>query len=211
LPLATENRWGESVTRRTAIWGGVAVAALALAALLLLRPASLSSLLSALSTRPERELDVIFVTTPPAAVKAMLDIAKVGPSDFVVDLGSGDGRIPIAAARDYGARALGIELDPALVEQSRQNARQAGVADRVQFVEQSFFEADIGEATVVTLFLLPPVNLRLRPKLWKELKPGTRVVSYQFHMGDWRPDQVLEVEEGKVFYWVIPADAKDRQ
>jgi precorrin-6B methylase 2 len=198
------------VTPRKVLLGVVIALAATGAALLMFSPASLAGLRSVMVTDEPRQPDVIFVTTPPEVVKAMLEVAHVGPSDLVVDLGSGDGRIPIAAAKDFGAHGIGIELDPDLVQQARENARKAGVADRVQFLQQDFFQANLSQATVVTLYLLPPVNLKLRPKLFNELKPGARVVSHAFHMGDWKPDQVLDIDGKNVFLWVIPPDAKGR-
>lgn len=162
------------------------------------------------SNRP-REPDVIFVATPPAVVQAMLEVANVTAKDLVLDLGSGDGRIAIAAASGFGARGLGIEIDAQLIDQARENARRAGVEDRVEFLQQDLFQADISQATVVTLYLLPPLNLKLRPRLLSDLKPGTRVVSHAFHMGDWKPDRELEVEGRKVYLWIIPPDAKGGQ
>jgi len=150
------------------------------------------------------EPDVIYVPTPQPVVDAMLDIAKVTASDVVYDLGSGDGRIVITAAKKYGARGVGIEMDPALIRKSNESAAAAGVAGRVRFVTQDLFTADIHEATVVTLYLLQSINERLRPKLIRELKPGTRVVSHMFNMGpEWPPEKTLEVEQSRVFFWTI--------
>ena len=151
------------------------------------------------------EPDVIYVPTPQAVVDAMLDVAKVRASDIVYDLGSGDGRIVITAAKKYGARGVGIEMDPALIRQSNENATAAGVAGRVRFVTQDLFQADIREATVVTLYLLQSINERLRPKLVRELKPGTRIVSHVFNMGpEWPPERTIEVGSSRVFLWTIP-------
>ncbi|HEV2763657.1 MAG TPA: class I SAM-dependent methyltransferase [Pyrinomonadaceae bacterium] len=154
------------------------------------------------------EVRVPYVVTPPEVVEEMLKVAKVSKRDVVYDLGSGDGRIVIAAAKRYGARGVGVEIEPALVREAEENARRAGVAGRVKFVQKDLFEADLSEATVVTLFLMSSVNLKLRPKLLKELKPGTRVVSHAFDMGDWKPLRVVEVNRpavwGKIFLWVIP-------
>jgi Methyltransferase domain len=156
------------------------------------------------STTPTRS-DVVYVPTPQVVVDAMLDVAAVKASDIVYDLGSGDGRIVITAAKKYGARGVGIEIDPMLVRQSTENAAAAGVSDRVRFVNQNLFTADIGEATVVTLYLLQSINERLRPKLVRELKPGTRVVSHVFNMGpEWPPEQALMVGPSRVFFWIIP-------
>ena len=151
------------------------------------------------------EPDVVYVPTPQAVVEAMLDVAKVNASDIVYDLGSGDGRIVITAAKKYGARGVGIEMDPALIRQSNENATAAGVAGRVRFVTQDLFQADIHEATVVTLYLLQSINERLRPKLVRELKPGTRIVSHVFNMGpEWPPERTIEVGSSRVFLWTIP-------
>lgn len=154
--------------------------------------------------------DVPFVPTSERVVQEMLKIANVTQDDVLYDLGSGDGRIVINAARTYGARGVGVEIDPKLVQQATENAKQAGISDRVEFIEQDLFEADISEATVVTLYLLPNVNLRLRPKLLKELKPGTRIVSQSFDMGDWQPEKVIQVTGGsKIYYWVVPETIPD--
>ena len=149
-------------------------------------------------------LDVPFVPTPAEAVSAMLKLAGVKQDDVVYDLGSGDGRIVIAAARQHGARGVGIDIDPARIAEGERNARAAGVERRVRFVRQDLFDADIRDATVVTLYLLPRVNQRLRPKLLAELKPGTRIVSYGFDMGDWVPERSVEVGSSTVHLWVIP-------
>jgi SAM-dependent methyltransferase len=153
--------------------------------------------------------DVIWVPTPDHAVDRMLAFARVGPQDLVVDLGSGDGRIPIVAAKRYGARGLGIEFSPDLVEVSRRNARTEGVADRVKFVQGDLFEADFREATVVTLYLLTSLNVKLRPKLL-EMQPGTRVVSHAFSMGDWEPDETLKLGGSELFLWRVPAKVHGR-
>lgn len=146
--------------------------------------------------------DVPYQPSPDEVVRGMLDMAKVGPGDFVIDLGSGDGRIPIEAAR-RGARALGIEIDPALVGEAQANARAAGVEDRVQFRQQDLFEADLSQASVITLYLFPQVNLKLRPRL-QALKPGTRIVSHNWDMGDWKPDRQEMIVGKRVYLWVIP-------
>jgi SAM-dependent methyltransferase len=148
-------------------------------------------------------VDAPYVPTPPAVVRAMLRIAKVGPSDVVYDLGSGDGRIVIAAARDFGARGVGIERNPLLIREAREHAAAAGVAGRVRFLEQDFFTVDLREATVVTLYLLPTVNLKVRDKLRAELRRGTRVVSHAYAMGDWQPDFESEIDGRKIFYWIV--------
>jgi ubiquinone/menaquinone biosynthesis C-methylase UbiE len=148
--------------------------------------------------------DVPFVPTPEKVVDRMLEVAKVGPNDVVYDLGSGDGRIVIAAAKKHGARGVGIDIDPERVKEARANARSAGVSDRVEFREADLFKTDLGEATVVTLYLLSSVNLQLRPKLLSELKPGTRIVSHAFDMGDWKPLKTEKVGSSTVYYWVVP-------
>jgi len=158
----------------------------------------------AASQQPKRTPDIHFVPTPDEVVEAMLRLADVGANDLVYDLGSGDGRIPITAARRFGARGVGIELDPELVAQATRSAQQAGVADRVRFVEGDIFESDISPATVVTLYLLTSINERLRPKLQKELRPGTRIVSHQFRMGDWEPERDVVVDFRSLFLWRVP-------
>jgi SAM-dependent methyltransferase len=151
-----------------------------------------------------RAPDVKFVGTPQLSVEAMLDLARVTAADVVYDLGSGDGRIPITAATKYGARGVGIEIDPVLIRRSMDNLVKARAGDRVTFLNQDLFETNISEATVVTLFLLPRLNLRLMPKLKRELRPGTRVVSHQFHMGDdWPPDEVRDVSGLTIYLWTI--------
>jgi len=153
-------------------------------------------------------LEVPYVATPQVTVDEMLRLANVGPQDFVLDLGSGDGRIVVTAAKKFGARGLGVDLDWRLVLQGEENARQAGVADRVRFLEQDLFQTDLGQATVITTYLLPFVMLKLRPALL-ELKPGTRIVSHDFDFGDWRPDQKTSIRKN-VFLWIVPAWAAGR-
>lgn len=154
---------------------------------------------------PERAPDVPYVPTPQAVVDRMLQIAKVNSNDVVYDLGSGDGRIPITAVRQFKAqRAVGIDINPERVSEANQNAQQANVTDRVQFRQQDLFQTDLRDATVVTLYLLPEVNLRLRPKLLSELRPGTRIVSHAFDMGDWKPEQVENVDGRTIYYWTVP-------
>jgi len=159
-----------------------------------------------------------FVTSPPLVVERMLALAGVTPEDYVVDLGSGDGRIVIAAAKRYGARAMGVEYDPKLVKLSRENAAAQGVADRVRFVEGDLFKVDLSAATVVTVYLLPDVNLKLRDKLLAELKPGSRLVAHDFDMESWRPDRIEsfyapQKNEGRggtsrIMLWFVPAQAR---
>jgi SAM-dependent methyltransferase len=148
--------------------------------------------------------DIHFAATPQSVVYAMLDLAGVTARDIVYDLGSGDGRIPVIAAQRYGARAVGIELQPQLVELSRQVAREGAVGDRVTFVQGDLFAADISSATVVTLWLSPEVNARLEVKLRRELHPGTRIVSRQFPIGAWKPDRTVKAGDDELFLWVVP-------
>jgi len=150
--------------------------------------------------------DVPYVPTSMNVVDSMLELAGVTNDDVVYDLGSGDGRIVIRAAEKYGARGVGIEIDEELVEEARQNADSAGVADRVTFRQGDLFDADIGEATVVTLYLLPTINLRLRPKLFEELAPGTRVVSHDFDMDEWEHEERIEVGSSAIYFWTIPEE-----
>jgi SAM-dependent methyltransferase len=155
-----------------------------------------------------REPDVIYVPTPPAVVEQMLKVAKVGATDLIYDLGCGDGRIIITAAKTYGARGVGIDIDPQRIQEANENAREAGVTDRVRFLNEDLFEADISKASVVTLYLLDSLNEKLRPKLLRELKPGTRIVSHDFKMGDWQPEQTIEMDGHSVYFWTVPARGK---
>jgi SAM-dependent methyltransferase len=153
-----------------------------------------------------RSPDVVFVPTPHEAVEAMLKVANVGKSDVVYDLGSGDGRIPIMAVQKYNAaRAVGIDINPERIKEAEANLKAAGVGDRVRFLNEDLFEANIGDATVVTLYLLPNLNVKLLPKLLAELKPGTRIVSHAFDMGSWKPQQTLSAGGSTVYFWTIPA------
>ncbi|HEX7218972.1 MAG TPA: class I SAM-dependent methyltransferase [Burkholderiales bacterium] len=147
--------------------------------------------------------DVPYVPTPHAVVDKMLEVAQVGPNDVVYDLGCGDGRIVIAAAKK-GARGVGIDIDEQRIREARSNAAAAGVADRVQFRQEDLFKTDFREATVVTMYLLTSVNMRLRPRLLAELKPGTRIVSHAFDLGDWKPLETHKVGSSTVYYWVVP-------
>jgi SAM-dependent methyltransferase len=159
--------------------------------------------------QPARVPDVPYEPTPHHVVAEMMLLARVGASDVVYDLGCGDGRIVIAAVR-LGARGVCVDIDPVRIEESRANAEKAGVAERIVFLTQDLFDTDIRDATVVTLFLWPEVNLKLRPRLWRELKPGTRVVSYVHDMGDWAPEQTRSVEGVRgtrtLYLWIITAD-----
>jgi len=151
-----------------------------------------------------RSPDVIFVPTPNEVVDKMLEMAKVTAKDVVYDLGCGDGRIVITAAQKYGARAVGIDIDPKRIAEANANAKAAKVTNKVKFVEGDLFEADIREATVVTLYLLTRLNEKLKPKLLKDLRPGTRVVSHAFDMGDWQPERKESVAASTVYLWRIP-------
>ncbi|MEG3905709.1 methyltransferase domain-containing protein [Microcoleus sp. B4-C5] len=152
---------------------------------------------------PTRQPDVVYVPTPVPVVNEMLRLANVQSNDVVYDLGSGDGRIVIAAAQKVGARGIGIDISPERIREANENAKKAGVTDRVQFRQEDLFQTDFSEATVVTLYLLPELNVKLRPKLLS-LKPGTRIVSHEFDMGDWKPEQVVKVDGRTVYYWVVP-------
>src|ERR1700690_276652 len=154
-----------------------------------------------------RTPDVPFVPTSQALVVEMLKLANVTKADTVYDLGCGDGRIVITAAKQFGAHGVGVDINPERIQEANENARRAGVADKVKFIEGDLFTADIRPATVVTLYLLPSVNLKLRPRLLSELKPGTRVVSHSFDMDDWKPDKAAMVEGAQLYLWVI-ADKK---
>jgi ribosomal protein L11 methylase PrmA len=149
--------------------------------------------------------DVIYVPTPHEVVDDMLRLADVKKGDILYDLGSGDGRIAIAAAKKFGIKAVGIDIDPERIHEATENARKAGVANLVQFRQEDLFKADFREATVVTLYLLPDLNVKLRPRLWEELKPGTRIVSHQFDMGTWKPEKRLDSNGRVVYFWTVPA------
>jgi ribosomal protein L11 methylase PrmA len=149
-------------------------------------------------------LDVPYVPTPEPVVNAMLKLAQVKRGDVLYDLGSGDGRIVIAAAKRYGVRGTGVDIDPQRVREANANARKAGVAKQVRFLNEDLFAIDFSDATVVTLYLLPRINLQLRPKLLAELKPGTRIVSHGFDMGDWQPERAVEVGSSTLYLWIVP-------
>lgn len=157
-----------------------------------------------------RDPDVPYVPSPNEVVDRMLALAQVKSSDLVVDLGCGDGRIVITAAQKYGARGRGVDINPERIHEAQENARKAGVQNRVRFVLGDLFQADISDATVVTLYLLPGVNMKLRPKLWRELKPGARVVSHSFDMGDWAPQKTEEVDGRHIYLWVITPDLAEK-
>jgi Methyltransferase domain len=156
-----------------------------------------------------REPDVVYVPTPQAVVDRMLAIAKVNSKDVLYDLGSGDGRIPITAAQKFGIRATGIDINPERIKEANTNAQTAGVTDRVRFLNQDLFQSKFSDATVVTLYLLPELNVKLRPQLLSQLKPGTRIVSHAFDMGEWKPDRTeqVQVEGGgtsTIYFWTVP-------
>ena len=190
------------LVRKSLPWSYLVVALLSLTAL------------GAQNAKPKREPDVPYVPTTEAAVQEMLKLAEVKKSDVVYDLGCGDGRIVIAAAKSFGARGVGIDIDPMRISEAKQNAKAAGVENLVRFEENDLFLADIREASVVTLFLLPQINLKLRPKLLQDLKPGTRVVSNTFDMDDWKPEKEVivggedadyEPLSRKLYLWTVPA------
>jgi len=148
--------------------------------------------------------DVVYVPTPQEVVDKMLELAKVGKGDVLYDLGSGDGRIPVTAAKRFGIRAVGIEIDPQRIQEANENARKNGVTGLVRFRQEDLFKTDFSDATVVTLYLLPDLNVKLRPRLLAELKPGTRIVSHQFDMGKWKPDRTVELSGRTIYLWTIP-------
>src|SRR3990167_8153087 len=150
--------------------------------------------------------DVIWVPTPPELVEKMLRMARITPEDFVIDLGSGDGRIAIAAAKKFGARSMGVEYNPDMVALSNREAQRQGVADKVKFVKADIFETDFSQATIITMYLLPDLNLKLQPKILDQ-KPGTRVVSHQFNMGEWQPDETANIDNRLAHLWIVPAKA----
>ena len=176
------------------------------AALALAAPTGL--LAQAQKKAPLRGPDVIFVPTPQEVVEDMLRLANVRKGDVLYDLGSGDGRIAITAAKKYGVKATGIDIDPERIREAQANAKKAGVTDLVQFKQEDLFQADFKDATIVTLYLLPDLNVKLRPKLWNELKPGTRIVSHQFDMGKWKPEKTLESEGRTIYFWTVPERGK---
>ena len=156
-----------------------------------------------------RQPDVIYVPTPQEVVDEMLKLAKVGKNDVLYDLGSGDGRIPVTAAKRFGIRATGIDIDPQRIAEANENAKKNGVTHLVKFKREDLFKTDFSDATVVTLYLLPDLNVKLRPRLLAELKPGTRIVSHQFDMGTWKPERKVELSAGRVIYlWTIPERKK---
>jgi precorrin-6B methylase 2 len=179
------------------------IRSLALAATLVVASLPGASVAFAQDT-PTRRPDVIFVPTPEPVVEAMLQVANVTKNDIVYDLGCGDGRIPVTAARKYGARGVGIDIDPQRIKEANENVAKNNVGNLVRIVQGDLFEQNLSEATVVTLYLLPSLNVKLMPKLMQELKPGTRIVSHAFDMGDWKPEKEIDVDGRKVYFWTIP-------
>src|SRR5262245_45831814 len=169
--------------------------------------AAVAGATGAVAPSTEKPLDVPYVPTKEPVVDRMLQMAKIKPGDVLYDLGCGDGRIVIAAAKRFGIRGVGIDIDPVRIAEAQENAKNAGVADRVQFIQGDLFDADVKPASVVTLYLLPDVNLKLRPKLQSDLKPGSRIVSHNYNMGDWKPEQTTKVTvdgtEHVVYAWTV--------
>ena len=190
------------IARRSCRAALAALLSAALVAPTLLAPAAVAQ--EAQEQEPVKK-DVPYVPTPQELVDKMLEMAKVSDKDVVYDLGCGDGRMVVTAAKKYGARGVGVDIDPQRIAESNDNAKKAGVTDKVKFIKGDLFQMDFSEATVLTLYLLPSVNEKLRPKILK-LKPGTRVVSHAFSMGDWEPDDQAEVEGRTAYYWTVPAN-----
>jgi ribosomal protein L11 methylase PrmA len=193
------NRFLGVPAARTLRGGAVALALTVVAA-----GAASVTTASAQTAAPTRRPDVIFVPTPETVVEAMLQVANVTKSDVVYDLGCGDGRIPVTAARKYGARGFCYDIDPQRIKEANENVAKNNVGNLVTVVHADLFETDLSGATVITLYLLPSLNVKLMPKLMKELKPGTRIVSHAFDMGDWKPEKELDVDGRKVYFWTIP-------
>jgi len=175
------------------------IAAIALACVLAIAPVAWAQ------SAPTRSPDVVFVPTPQEVVDAMLTLAEVKKGDTVYDLGCGDGRIVITAAKKFGANAVGIDIDPERIQEANANARREGVAGKVSFRQEDLFQADIKNASVVTLYLLSTLNQKLKPKLMADLKPGTRIVSHAFDMGDWKPEKESDVNGRRIYLWRVPA------
>jgi len=182
------------LSRRGALLGAASVLA---------APALLKGLTPAFAQDAPR-LDVPFVPTPQPVVDKMLELANVQKGDFLIDLGSGDGRIPVTAAQRFKIKALGVDLNPQRIKEANERAEKAGVTDLVEFRQEDLFTTDLSQADVLTMYLLPSVNLKLRPKILKEMKPGARVVSHAFDMGDWAPEQKVQVDGRTVMLWTVP-------
>lgn len=178
------------------------ILAMFLAACVATAPAAYAQ--AATQEAPTRRPDVIFVPTPEEVVEAMLQVANVTKNDVIYDLGCGDGRIPVTAARKYGARGVCVDIDPQRIKEANENVAKNNVGAQVKVVQGDLFEQDLSPATVVSLYLLPSLNVKLMPKLKKELKPGTRIVSHAFDMGDWKPEKEMDVNGRKVYFWTIP-------
>lgn len=155
-------------------------------------------------TEPTPRLDVPFVPTPQQVVDKMLELAKVQKTDYLIDLGSGDGRIPVTAAQKFGVKAMGVDINPQRIKEANERAKSAGVTNLVEFRQQDLFQTDISQANVLTMYLLPSVNMKLRPKILSDMKPGSRIVSHAFDMGDWTPEQKVTVDGRTVFLWTVP-------
>lgn len=181
------------LTRRGALLG---------AATLLAAPAIVRGAYA--QTEPVPRLDVPFVPTPQIVVDKMLELANIKKDDFLIDLGSGDGRIPVTAAQRFGVRALGVDINPQRIKEANERAQAAAVTNLVEFRQADLFDTDISQANVLTMYLLPSVNMKLRPKIWSDMKPGSRVVSHAFDMGDWAPEQKVTVDGRTVFLWTVP-------
>ncbi|MBW4604880.1 MAG: methyltransferase domain-containing protein [Calothrix sp. FI2-JRJ7] len=163
----------------------------------------------AVNTIEQQQYNLLYVPTPQPVVDAMLQLAQVNSDDLIYDLGSGDGIIPITAAQRYGARGVGIDLNPERIQEANTNLQRSGVANNVEFCQQDLFETDLSKASVVTLYLLPEVMTKLRPKLLQELRPGTRILSHAFDMGDWEPQQVQQVDGRTIYLWVVPENVNN--
>jgi len=174
------------------------------ARLLLLATMFFAGAASAQTAARTQAPDVIYVPTPYEVVDEMLKLAGVKKGDVLYDLGSGDGRIPVTAAKKFGIRAVGIDIDPTRIEEAKENAKKNGVAKLVEFRNEDMFRARLGDATVVTLYLLPDLNVKLRPKLLAELKPGSRIISHQFDMGTWKPEKRVELNGRTIYLWTVP-------
>ncbi|HEY9559374.1 MAG TPA: class I SAM-dependent methyltransferase [Anseongella sp.] len=164
----------------------------------------IACIISTVNAQETPDLDVPYVPTSQEVVNAMLDLAGVTARDVVYDLGCGDGRIVITAAKKYGATGTGIDIDPERITEATENAKKAGVGKKVKFIKADLFESDFSEASVVTLYLLSTINMKLRPILLKQLKPGTRIVSHAFDMGDWEPDETRTVNGTRIYLWTVP-------
>ena len=175
----------------------------AAAAALVAAPAIIRSAVAQQVDAPPR-LDVPFVPTPQQVVDKMLELASINKGDFLIDLGSGDGRIPVTAAQRFGVRALGVDINPQRIKEANDRAREANVTSLVEFRQQDLFETDLSQCDVLTMYLLPSVNLKLRPKILSTMKPGARVVSHAFDMGDWTPEQKVSVDGRSVMLWTVP-------